>query len=160
MLTLKGLDSFDSSLSLLSFSKPSCWHNQTSVQCKIINFYLHFQQLFQEGTFVIDNLNAWKKFSPSIFQSSSVRWLSSEWTPFAPSAVVVTSRAWKINLNHERVISVIYWNKCLDEICWSKGWKKKFYFDWSWITDTSKCFSYTKQAKTSFLSKVSVSSSV
>ena len=61
LLSLKGLDSFDSSLSLLSFSKPSCWHNQTSVQCKIINFYFHFQQLFHEATFVIDILNAWKK---------------------------------------------------------------------------------------------------
>ena len=49
-----------------------------------------------------------KKFSPSIFQRSSVRWLSSEWTPFAPFAVVVTSRAWKISLKHERIISVTY----------------------------------------------------
>ena len=48
LLSLKGLDSFDSSLSLLSFSKPSCWHNQTSVQCKIINFYFHFNNYFMK----------------------------------------------------------------------------------------------------------------
>ena len=101
-----------------------------------------------------------KKFPPLISQSSSVRWLSSEWTPFEPSAVVVTSRAWKISFKHERIISVICWNKCLGEVCWWKVWKKKFYFDWSSITDTSQCISYTNQAKTSFPSKVSVSSTV
>ena len=41
--TLKGLDSFDSSLSLLSFSKPSCCDNQLLVQSEIVNkFNVHF----------------------------------------------------------------------------------------------------------------------
>ena len=35
--TLKGLDSFDSSLSLLSFSNPSCCGNQLSAPSKVGN---------------------------------------------------------------------------------------------------------------------------